>query len=130
MQRMLLTLAMFAMLSGCTSPDSDSDTTTETSTVTASTTATSDPGTGPQTHHVAIEGFAFAPADLEIAVGDTVVWTNKDGATHTVDSTDGGPLDSGNLGRDQTFSFTFTEAGSFAYQCDIHPSMQGTVTVS
>lgn len=40
-------------------------------------------------------------------------------------------FDSGNIGTDQTFSFTFTDEGEFEYFCRIHdPNMQGRVTVS
>ena len=42
------------------------------------------------THQVTIEGFAFVPATLEVAVGDTVVFTNKDGAPHTATAESGG----------------------------------------
>lgn len=125
-----LVLALI-LLAGCTEPASDDgDTETETMT-TVTTSGTTDPGTpGPTTHQVAISGFKFVPADLEIAVGDTVVWTNEDSASHTVDSLAGGPLNSGTMSRGDTYSFTFTSAGEFPYQCDIHPSMQGSVTVS
>ncbi len=84
---------------------------------------------GPQSHEVAIKGFAFTPKELQVRAGDTVVWTNMDSATHTVTEED--PLfDSGNLGAGATFSHTFPDAGSFAYRCDIHPSMTGWVFVS
>jgi plastocyanin len=32
--------------------------------------------------------------------------------------------------QDDTFSFTFNQAGSFDYFCEIHPGMTGTVTVT
>lgn len=124
-----LVLALI-LLAGCTEPASEGDTETQTTT-TVSTTATTEPGTpGPTTHQVAISGFRFVPANLEVAVGDTVVWTNDDSASHTVDSTDGGPLDSGTLRQGDTFQFTFTSEGTFPYQCDLHPSMQGQIIVS
>jgi plastocyanin len=78
---------------------------------------------------VAISGFAFAPASISVAVGTTVTWTNDDAATHTVTAA-GGTFDSGNLSRGQTFSRTFDAAGTFTYQCSIHPSMTGTVTAA
>jgi hypothetical protein len=43
---------------------------------------------------------------------------------------DGGAFDSGNLATGQTFSQTFSAAGTFAYHCNIHPQMTGTVTVT
>ncbi len=83
-----------------------------------------------QTHHISIESFAFGDGSLTIMQGDTVVWTNNDDVAHTVDSTDGtGTLDSGNMAAGATFEFTFDDAGTFAYQCDIHPSMTGEIIV-
>ena len=82
---------------------------------------------------VEVSGFKFAPATLEVAKGTTVTWTNKDTTKHTVTSGKDGTKDSkfdGPLAEaPATFSFTFAEAGSYAYFCSIHKSMVGTVTV-
>lgn len=80
---------------------------------------------------VTIENFAFGPADLTIEVGDTVTWTNLDGAPHTATSTSGpASFDSGTLNTDGTFSFTFDTAGTYEYFCEIHPEMLGSITVT
>jgi plastocyanin len=80
---------------------------------------------------VAIKGFAFAPAALTVKVGTTVTWTNDDTDAHTVTSqAAGGPLQSQALATGQTFSYTFTKAGTYAYLCTIHPFMVATVTVT
>ena len=75
----------------------------------------------------------FAHVNLTVAVGTTVQWTNFDQSTHTVtlgsNGNNAGGFDSGNLGRDATFEFTFDTAGAFAYTCTIHPSMNATITV-
>ncbi len=71
---------------------------------------------------------AFQPATVEVASGSEVTWTNTGDATHTV-TFDEGP-DSGDLASGDTFSETFDEAGEFAYVCEIHPTMEGTVTVT
>ncbi len=85
----------------------------------------------PETFDVAISGFAFSPESLEVQVGDTVRWTNNDGTTHTVTSTDGNDVfNSGNLSNGETFEFTFTEVGDFDYFCFFHNHMTGTITVT
>ncbi len=81
------------------------------------------------THQVSIEGFAFSPADLSVAVGDTVVFTNADGAPHTATAEDGS-FDTGRLNRTQSGEITITAAGSHAYRCAFHPNMRGTITAS
>ena len=35
-------------------------------------------------HQVTIKGFTYSPKEIEISPGDTVGWTNEDGANHTV----------------------------------------------
>ncbi len=77
---------------------------------------------------VNIQGFAFNPAAHTITQGDTIVWTNFDGVSHSSTS-DGGFWDSGLLSTGQSFTFVFSDAGSFPYHCTPHPSMQGTITV-
>ncbi len=77
-------------------------------------------------HEVIIENFAFDSSDLTIKVGDTVTWTNNDGASHTVKMD---TLESDNLSKGDTFSFTFSDAGTYEYICSIHPSMNGKIIV-
>ena len=77
---------------------------------------------------VSIAGFAFQPGKLGVVVGDTVTWTNNDGASHSA-TADGGAFDTGVLAGGDSGSFTFTTAGTFAYHCKIHPRMTGTITV-
>jgi plastocyanin len=76
---------------------------------------------------VTINNFSFSPADLTVTKGTTVVWTNQDTPPHTI--TSAGLFDSGNISTGGTFSYTFKEAGTFNYNCTIHPSMKGSVTV-
>jgi plastocyanin len=77
---------------------------------------------------VHISGFAFNPGTITVSKGTTVTWTNDDPTTHTIVS-DSGSFTSGGLGKGNTFSRTFTEAGTFGYHCGVHPSMKGTVVV-
>jgi len=78
---------------------------------------------------VSISGFAFKPASLNVSTSTTVTWTNNDSVTHTVTS-DTGAFSSGDLSSGQTYSYTFNQAGTFAYHCSIHTYMHGTVTVT
>lgn len=77
---------------------------------------------------ITIADFAFEGV-TEVAVGTTVVVTNDDASPHTWTSVDGA-FSSGQLAQGDSFEFTFTEPGEFAYQCMIHPSMQGTIVVT
>lgn len=77
-----------------------------------------------------------ATGDIEIVVGDTIIWKNGDQAKHTITSgtVEGGP--DGKFGSTdflvpgQFYSFTFTEKGRFPYYCLIHPWMTGVVMVT
>lgn len=83
--------------------------------------------TSPNT--VNIQNMAFNPSSLTVPVGTTVKWVNMDSTTHTVTS-DTGVFNSGNLNNGQSFSYTFSQAGTFPYHCSIHTNMHGTITVS
>jgi len=72
---------------------------------------------------------AYEPGSLLVKVGDTVTWTNSDTVPHTVTSDDGGPLDSGIIDGGASWSYTFTEPGTYTFFCEVHPNMKGTVTV-
>jgi amicyanin len=80
---------------------------------------------------VNIAQFAFSPASLSVKVGTTVTWTNNDSEPHTVTSTNNsGPLKSPAMKSGDTYTFTFTTAGTFDYLCTIHPFMTATVVVT
>ena len=81
------------------------------------------------TVEVVIRSFEFQPPAVEVAVGQTVSWTNEDSEPHTVRSEDGSissPIISGE-------PFTWTAEGEpgteISYICSIHPKMKGTVTI-
>jgi plastocyanin len=79
---------------------------------------------------VAITNFAFAPAELVVKVGTTVTWTNNDADAHTVTSQgSGGPLQSKAMTTGATYTYRFTQPGTYQYLCTIHPFMTATVTV-
>ncbi|HEX6361045.1 cupredoxin family copper-binding protein [Actinophytocola sp.] len=79
---------------------------------------------------VDIMNYAFSPANLTISVGDTVVWTNHDTAPHNVVVSDGPvKFTSPTLNQGDTFTYTFTVAGTYDYYCSIHPDMKASITV-
>ena len=85
----------------------------------------------PAAVNIDVQGFKF-PANMDVAKGTKVTWTNKDTTKHTVTSgtrpNKDGKFD-GTLDAAGTFSFTFTEAGTFNYWCTLHSSMNATITV-
>lgn len=70
----------------------------------------------------------FDPPSLKIKSGDTVTWTQSDGMTHAIGSSDGS-FDSPNLYRGSQFSYTFDKPGTYDYVCSLHPSMRGQIVV-
>jgi plastocyanin len=77
---------------------------------------------------VSIVEFAFNPQNITVTVGTTVRWTNAGARPHTSTS-DAPQWDSGNLLPNQQFSFTFDNAGTYAYHCTIHTFMTANVIV-
>jgi plastocyanin len=79
---------------------------------------------------VTVRNLAFNPASVDVPVGGTVVWAFQDGSIpHTVTADDnsfGSPPNGLTSG---TFEHVFGKAGTFAYHCDVHPTMQATVHV-
>lgn len=86
----------------------------------------STPAPIPANSQVNIQNFAFNPAEITIAVGATVVWTNNDPVTHQIASNS---FSSSPLNQGASFSQKFTAAGTYDYHCLIHPSMTGRVIV-
>lgn len=86
-----------------------------------------------QPAEVQMVGTTFQPADITVAAGTTVVWTNTSDLPHTV-TADDGSFDSGTINPGETFSHTFDTVGNVPYHCQFHgdvggQGMSGTVTV-
>lgn len=75
-----------------------------------------------------ISDFKFTPGTITVHVGDSITWTNQGPSPHTATASNGS-FDTGTLQKGQSASHTFTQAGTFAYICKIHPFMHGTVVV-
>lgn len=103
--------------------DDDEDPTT-TTTAAAPTTSAAPSATAALT----ISGFSFGDP-ITVSVGTEVTVTNEDGASHTWTSTEG-VWSSGNLRGGDSFSFTFADPGEYAFVCNIHSSMTGTIVVT
>jgi plastocyanin len=83
---------------------------------------------------IAIRTFQFAPDTVRVKTGTRVTWTNTDEIEHTITSgtsdTPDGRFSGVVAKRDATFSATLERAGTYAYFCDRHRFMKGTVIVS
>ena len=88
--------------------------------------ATGGTASAPSAVSVSLMNSAFDPADITVAVGGTVTFTNNDAVDHTVT---GDAFDSGVVSPGKSFSQKFPTAGTFPIRCKIHPMMAGSVTV-
>lgn len=140
MKKTLIVVAAGLLVAACAGSADPADTTTGATTPPAAETTVADttppettpaettaPPTDGPAARINISGSAFS-GPVTVAVGETVEVTNSDSIPHTWTSDDD-LFDSGSLGQGDTFDFAFDEAGEFAYHCDIHPTMTGTVTV-
>ncbi len=100
---------------GATSPTSDGN-------------AAAPSGEAVRAAKVEIVDFAYDPDPVTIQVGGKVIWTNRDSVPHTATAEDG-TFDTGAIEQGKLKSETFKEPGTYAYVCEIHPTMHGTVEV-
>jgi len=82
----------------------------------------------PQRHDIAIRDFTYQPAELTIAAGDTVVWTNYDIVPHTATASDGA-WDSAGIDVDQSWTYVAAAPGRHSYTCTFHPAMTAVLVV-
>jgi plastocyanin len=86
------------------------------------------PATAAETVTIEIGNYSFAPSDVTIAPGTTVVWVNHDEMVHTIISTDR-LFGSKGMDTDDRYSFTFDKEGDYGYLCSLHPYMTGMIKV-
>lgn len=72
----------------------------------------------------------YHPGSVEVAVGSTVVWTNRTAVAHNVVFKEPSVQSSGLFNEGETFSTNFERKGTFEYYCTLHPTMRGEVRVS
>jgi plastocyanin len=77
---------------------------------------------------VTMDGTGFTPAELHVAVGETVTWINKDPFPHNVTSARA-HMHSPDSPPDGRWSFVPKTAGRFDYVCTLHPGMKGVLIV-
>jgi plastocyanin len=70
----------------------------------------------------------FSPSNLDVLVGDTVVWRNTSLKTHNVQAETAG-YDSGRFGPRSVVNHGFPSTGVFPYVCTIHDGMTGQIGV-
>ncbi len=83
---------------------------------------------GAERGRVAAEGLSYTPAEVRVAAGGVVTFTNRDSTVHTF-TADGGLFDSGPTQPGQSFTYSFGGSRTVAFHCEVHPAMRGTVTV-
>ncbi|MGA2874625.1 MAG: cupredoxin domain-containing protein [Nitrososphaerales archaeon] len=72
----------------------------------------------------------YTPQVITVVIGvnNTVTWTNQDVLVHDI-LTASGLFHSGDMATGSTYTFTFTQAGTYPYYCSYHPSMGGVIIV-
>lgn len=85
-----------------------------------------DTGQGAPAATVEIVNFAYAPTPVKIKKGQSIKFTNKDAALHSVTVTSG-PDEDVKGGEEKVVKFD--AAGTIKYICKYHPSMKATVEV-
>jgi plastocyanin len=115
----LMTVALVALgLAACGSSSKKSSPSTSTPTLGAATGST-----------IQIKDFVFSVATVK--AGATVTVRNTDSTTHTVTSDKSGQFNSGNVNAGSSVTFTApAAAGSYAFHCNFHSFMHGTLTVT
>jgi plastocyanin len=124
---LLITSSLVAVACGGSSTETTATTSSSISTNTTSGGATTTGGGG-STVQVVMLNRSYDPGTVTVKVGDTVTWLNQDPLQHDVIA-ENGEFKSELFDEGETFTFTFTAAGTYPYFCSIHAGMEGTVIV-
>jgi plastocyanin len=87
-------------------------------------------------NQVTMLDFRFHPESLKVFTGDTVTWVNKGRFPHTttsgVNGKPDGLWDTKHLARGESFSYVFSQPGTYRYFCRPHHGlgMKGVVVVT
>jgi plastocyanin len=75
---------------------------------------------------ISIKNFQFSPNPIVVKAGSTLSVTNDDGTVHTL-TADDKSFDTGDLDGGAQATVKIGAAGKYAYHCDIHNYMTGTI---
>lgn len=89
--------------------------------------AASSSSSGPRA--VTIADYTYEPADLTVAAGTTVEFTNEDSTPHTATSNQSGAFETGSIDTGKSAEVKLEKPGTYAYYCAFHPFMKGTIKV-
>ena len=82
---------------------------------------------------VTIKLFQYQPGRVQARVGTMVTWLNEDEIFHTVTAGEpdkkGGGFDAALDGKGKSFSFTFSQPGTYTYYCERHEHMRGEIEI-
>ena len=81
----------------------------------------------PASHTIIIDGARFAPAELTVNAGDSIVWVNKDIVAHTATSVKAA-FDSKVIEPGKSWRYIAKQKGELPYRCSFHP-MNGVLRV-
>ncbi len=124
----LLSLTLMSACGSNEAPKVTTNTAPATSGSAANTNAESKTPANAETKEITIENYAYNPAQITIAAGTKITWTNKDKIAHTATGDDKS-FDSGLLKTNAQFSKVFSSPGKFAYHCTPHPNMKAQIVV-
>jgi plastocyanin len=78
---------------------------------------------------VTIKNFKFSPTPLKVKAGTKVTVKNDDSATHTF-TANKGAFNTGDIESGSSDKVTIKKPGTYAYHCEIHNFMKGTIKAS
>jgi len=78
---------------------------------------------------VELQDNAISEPHLEVPVGASVRWENRDPTEHELVSLSGDVIRSPVLGQAASYTARFDAPGEYPYYCNIHNYMKGTVVV-
>lgn len=72
---------------------------------------------------------AFHPEVLEVQLGDTVAWVNRDIVPHSSTATRKSGWNTGPLLQGKSGQYVASRRGEDSYFCELHPTMLGKLIV-
>ncbi len=86
------------------------------------------PAPRPGVARLTISGYAYQPPRMTVRPGTKITFANRDQTAHTATSTNTG-FDTGTIKPGKSATVTVSKPGTYAYYCQFHAFMHGTIIV-